>query len=205
MKLDERQITLDSIPGVGLTLAKAATTRKKKQREPASLPLAIFVNGVRADASKLAKFRSACGFAETPYLPLTYPHIMAFPLHLQMMLQPEFPFSPIGAVHIKNRIRQQRNIGVDEAMDVSVRLEKAVRVAKGHEITFVTQASIAGDRVWDGLSVMLVRSADTSVKQDKRTATEAQFSEVVTWKLPRRKGGNMPSHPVTTILSTCTL
>jgi acyl dehydratase len=188
MKLEERQITLDSIPGMGLTLAKAATTRKRKQLEPASSPLAIFVNGVRADASKLAKFRSVCGFSETPYLPLTYPHIMAFPLHLQMMLQPEFPFSPIGAVHIKNRIRQQRDIGIDEAMDVSVRLGETNRVAKGHEITFTTQASIEGERVWDGLSVMLVRSGDTGVKQEKRTATEAQYTDVVTWPVAANKG-----------------
>ena len=188
MKQDERQITLDSIPGMGMTLAKAATTRKKKQREPESLPLAIFVNGVRADASKLAKFRSVCGFPETLGLPLTYPHIMAFPLHLQMMLQPEFPFSPVGAVHIKNRIRQQREIGIDEVMDVSVRLGKTVRVAKGYEITFVTQARIDGELVWDGLSVMLVRSADTSVKQEKQTANEAQYTDVVTWQLAANKG-----------------
>lgn len=188
MKLNERRIVLDSIPNMGLTLARAATTRKKKHPEPQSLPLEIFVKRVRADTGKLARFRDVCDFAVTPYLPLTYPHIMAFPLHLQMMLEPEFPFSPLGAVHIKNRIRQQRDIYIDEAMDVTVRLGETVRAAKGYEVSFVTEVSIGGELVWDDLTVILVPSSDAGVKQNNRTAYEVQYPDSVSWHLAANKG-----------------
>ncbi len=188
MKVDERQIQLESIPGMGSTLLRAITTRKKKQREPKSLPLAIIVNGVRADAGKLAKYRAVCGFSRTTGLPLTYPHVMAFPLQLQMMMQPEFPFSPVGAVHLKNRIRQQRDIGIDETMDLSVRLGETVRVAKGHEVSFVTEVRIDGELVWDGLSVVLVPGGGTGGKQDKPAAKQTQYSESVSWQLAANKG-----------------
>ncbi len=188
MHTDERQILLESVPGMGVTLAKAATTRKKKQREPRTLPLVIGVNGVRADSGKLARYRAVCDFPQTESLPLSYPHIIAFPLHLLMMMQPEFPFSPVGAVHIRNRICQRRDIGVDEAMDFSVRLGEATRVEKGYEVSFLTEVSIDGERVWDELSVVLVRSGGTGVKQDKRAAEASTYSESVTWRLAGSKG-----------------
>ena len=74
-----RTIELTAIPGMPGMLARAATTRKKAQREPAFPPLVITAGGIRADTAKLAKFSRVCGFAASDELPLTYPHIMAFP------------------------------------------------------------------------------------------------------------------------------
>ncbi len=182
-----RGIRLESLPNVGLTLAQAVTTRKKKQRQPASSPLAIVVSSVRVNPRRLAKYQSVCGFPETDDVPLTYPHVMAFGLHLQLMIQPEFPFSPVGAVHIKNRIRQQRKIGIDEVMEMTVRLGETERVAKGHEVSFSTEVRIGGELVWDDVSVMLVLGGGTGVKEEKDAAQPAEFTEAVTWHLAANK------------------
>lgn len=187
MTTGERQILLESLPGIGVTLARAVTTRKKKQRQPQSLPLSIVVSSVRVDARKLAKYREVCGFSEVPGLPLTYPHVMAFGLHLQLMAQPEFPFSPVGAVHVRNRIRQRREIGVDEAMEITVRLGDTVRVAKGHEVSYVTEVRIDGEVVWDDLSVMLVLGGGTGAKQGKSTRQAIPYPDSVRWQLAANK------------------
>ena len=49
---------------------------------------------------------AASGVGDT--LPATYPHMLAFPLHLALMTDGSFPFPAIGLVHIYNRIVQHR-------------------------------------------------------------------------------------------------
>ncbi|NKC14438.1 MAG: hypothetical protein GKR94_20330 [Gammaproteobacteria bacterium] len=120
-------------------LFKVATTRKPPHKEPEFPPLKIVAAGIRIDSAKLAKFNSVCGFAQGATLPLPYPHIMAFALYMQMMLEPEFPFTPTAAVHVRNRISQKRAISVDEVLDFEVRLDGAQRVSKGCEISIITE------------------------------------------------------------------
>ena len=57
--------------------------------------------------------RSAASRARTP-LPLTYPHMLAFPLHMGIMTDGSFPFPAIGTVHLENSITQHRPIAVGE-------------------------------------------------------------------------------------------
>lgn len=196
-----RHIDLRSIPAMTTMLFKAATARKKKQREPRFLPLRISAKGIRADAARLAGFREICGFEPGDTLPLTYPHIMAFPMHLQLMLEPEFPYKPVGAVHIRNRIRQQRALRTEEVLDFEVHFGKAEQVAKGWEFSIITEVSSAGERVWDDLSVMLLRrggsggAADKSAAAHKNAAADRKdpgeappYRESARWQLAANAG-----------------
>lgn len=184
-----RIIELTSIPGMPGMLARAATARKKAQREPAFPPLVITASGIRADAAKLAKFSRVCGFAASDELPLTYPHIMAFPLHMQLMLEPEFPFTPMGAVHIRNRIQQRRPLQSGEALDFEVRLGGAERVAKGYEVSIDTEVSAGGELVWEDLSVMLIRRGGSGgEKADKPKTGTRQYRESLQWTLAANLG-----------------
>lgn len=189
MSHTSRHITLDSIPGMAGMLFKAATIRKKVQPEPDFQPLTVTARGIRADTKKLGKFRDVCGDSSSSTLPLTYPHIMAFALHMQLMLEPECPFTPMGAVHVRNRIRQQRAIRVGEVLDFEVRFGDAQRVSKGYELSIITEVSVAGEIVWDDLSVMLIRKGGTGEKKDSKPTTDApQYRESVQWQLAANKG-----------------
>lgn len=196
MTNDPREIHLDSIPSMGSMLLKAATSRKAKQSKPQFLPLTIRANGVTVDRVKLEKFRAVCDFDSNDTLPLTYPHIMAFPLHMQLMLAPEFPFSPVGSVHIRNRIRQQRAIGVNETLDFCVRMGSGERVDKGYEASVITEVRVAGELVWDDLSVLLIRRSSTDStaskdgaekKQKRRRADPISYTKSVNWQLASNK------------------
>jgi acyl dehydratase len=186
---NERLKKVAAIPTLGSMLLKAATIRKKKQPTPEFLPIAIAVDGVRVNARKLEKFCDICGFSNGDKLPLTYPHIMAFALQLQVMLEPEFPFAPMGAIHLRNRIRQQRALRAGELLDFKVRFDRAELVDKGYEVSFITEVRVAGELVWDDLSVILLRKGGGGGKRVKRTSVKnGEYGESLTWELAANKG-----------------
>src|SRR5690606_10825572 len=59
---------------------------------------------VTADRAALAEYARVCGFPVTDTLPVTYPHVLAFPLALALMTAPGFPLPAAGLVHVANRI-----------------------------------------------------------------------------------------------------
>ncbi len=85
--------------------------RRRDARRDADL------DGVRPTATRLAAYDRVCGFDLGNVLPPTYPHMLAFPLHLALMTDGGFPFAAIGLVHISNRIVQHRPIEAGEPLD----------------------------------------------------------------------------------------
>ena len=82
--------------------------------------LTLVLNDVAVDRDRLAAYDHVCGFSLRDSLPATYPHMLAFPLHLQLMTDPSFPFTPIGLVHIYNQITQHRPIAASEPLSLRV-------------------------------------------------------------------------------------
>jgi acyl dehydratase len=193
-----REIELDAIPSITRMLGSAAITRKAKQVTPQFLPIRISARAIRADAKRLAKFQDVCGFAATEQLPLPYPHIMAFALHLQLMLEPEFPLTPMGAVHIRNRIRQTRALTINDSMDFTVTLGESRQVPKGFEVDIITEVRVDNELVWDDLSTMLLRHGSSKAKEQTATKAQAQtksappeaptFDDSVSWQLAANMG-----------------
>src|SRR5882757_4599113 len=82
--------------------------------------LTLELADVAVDRDRLAQYDRVCGFSLRDTLPPTYPHMLAFPLHLALMTDGSFPFAAIGLVHIANRITQHRPIGGDERLSLRV-------------------------------------------------------------------------------------
>ena len=51
-----------------------------------------------------------CGFPRKDTVPLPYPHLLAFDLHMAIMSDPAFPYPAIGTVHLENTITAHRAI-----------------------------------------------------------------------------------------------
>jgi len=76
-----------------------------------SLPdLTLHRKDIAVDPGHVAAYAGVCGFAPSQTLPFTYPHMLAFPLHMAIMTDGSFPFPAIGTVHLGNRITQHRPI-----------------------------------------------------------------------------------------------
>ncbi len=118
--------------------------------------------GARIDADRLAAYNEVCGFGLRDEIPATYPHILAFPLHMALMTDGAFPFAPMGLVHVANRISQHRPIGSTETLDLTVRAENLRPHPKGRQFDIVSEASVDGEVVWRDVSTMLRRGGGGS-------------------------------------------
>jgi acyl dehydratase len=113
--------------------------------------------GVTADPEQVAAYAKVCGFALRDTLPPTYPHMLAFPLHMAVMSDGSFPFGAVGLVHVENEISQHRPIGLTEEMTIRVRPTKLQPHPKGKTFSLETEVLVDGEVVWESVSTMLRR------------------------------------------------
>jgi hypothetical protein len=112
---------------------------------------------VEVERGRLAHYNRVCGFRLRDELPPTFPHLLAFPLSMQIMTGGSFPFPVVGMVHIRNRITQDRPIRVDEPLDVRVRCEDLRPHDKGTQFDVVAEVEALGEPVWRSWSTYLHR------------------------------------------------
>ncbi|NMT63356.1 MaoC family dehydratase [Marinobacter orientalis] len=120
--------------------------------------------GVSTVNDNLGRYQKVCGFGPRTTVPITWPHILAFPLHLKLLTERAFPLPLLGLVHLRNHIIQHRPIGAGENLDITVRLEGQNTTPRGLEFDLVTEARAAGRLVWEETSTNLFRQPDKSSK-----------------------------------------
>jgi acyl dehydratase len=119
--------------------------------------LDLVLAGVKADPADVAAYARVCGFGLRDQLPPTYPHMLAFPLHMAVMSDGSFPFGAVGLVHVENSITQKRPIGLGEEMTIRVEPTKLQPHSKGKTFSLVTEVFVGGEIVWKSTSTMLRR------------------------------------------------
>jgi acyl dehydratase len=101
-----------------------------------------------------------CGFQVGADVPLTYPHMLAFPLQMRLMTDREFPLPAPGMVHLRNVISQRRALEVGEPLTLQVHAERLVAHPKGAQVDLVaTIDTTDGERSWHSRSTYFVRGA----------------------------------------------
>jgi acyl dehydratase len=140
------------------------------------------------DLTRLAAYVRVCGFGLRDTLPATYPHMLAFPLHLSLMTDPRFPFPAIGLVHIYNRITQHRPLRAAERFSLRVWAEPIQPHPRGRQVSLRTEARVGDELVWEEVSTNLRRGGgDESAPAPDVPASEG-LPAVATWKLPSDLG-----------------
>ncbi len=86
---------------------------------------------VGLSAAGIAAYGRACGFRREQGVPLSYPHVLAFPLHLMLLTRPSFPYPASGMVHLANRIRQHQRLHEGQALRLEVYAERWVAHPQG--------------------------------------------------------------------------
>ena len=142
---------LPSIPGVN----QLPGVRKDPDADPTSL--ALQRSGVRVDREHAAAYAGVCGFPDKDTVPLPYPHLLAFPLHMEAMTSPQFPYPAVGTVHLENSITAHRALHPGEVVDVAVRVSAPRPHAKGRVVDFLAEVSAGGEVVWESTSTYLRR------------------------------------------------
>jgi len=138
----------------------------------------------KADPRALQRYRRLCGFVDGPFLPPTYPQLMAGVLHIHMLTDPAFPLPVAGLVHVRNVIDQARPIGADHPLHFSCHLAPARQTAKGVEIDLVTVATVHGEAVWRSVITALARAAPQGGKATRDARPTAQAAAALCGDAP---------------------
>jgi acyl dehydratase len=119
--------------------------------------LTLLLREAPIDRRRLAAYGEVCGFRLDDTVPVTYPHILAFPLQLSLMTDPSFPFPAIGLVHIANRITQHRPVGPAEKLKLKVWATPIEDHPRGKQFSLRSEARVGDDLVWEEVSTNLRR------------------------------------------------
>jgi acyl dehydratase len=169
-----------------------------KIRPGSELPdLSLVRHDVPLDPRHVARYAEVCGFPRKDTLPLSYPHLLAFGLHMEIMTDGSFPFPAIGTVHLENSITQYRPIGLDEKLQVTARPDHLRPHPKGQVFDMLTTVHSRGDLVWEETSTFLRRGRGSDDAPGGSSFPEAP-SHGITWRLPgdlgRRYAGVSGDH-----------
>ncbi|PLC44029.1 hypothetical protein C0Q88_04815 [Ralstonia pickettii] len=153
MTATQTLVTEPPSPGA---LAWRALLSQRKGRRGGPLPRHTLVRQeVPLDAEHIAQYAAVCGFSPAHGVPMTYPHLLGFPLQLMLMTESAFPYPVIGLVHLCNTIRQHQRLQAGERVRVEVRPRRLFQHARGQAFAIETAIVKAGAVAWESLSTYL--------------------------------------------------
>ena len=157
--------TLDRTPSLAPLLTRGALLSPFKKaaltrpRPDAGLPSTrLVLPDVRIDLARLAAYERVCGFpVGDDSLPLTYPHVLGFPLTMLMMTDRSFPLPLLGLVHTSVEIVRRRPLPATGAYELSVYVDQLTPHRRGTEASVQTEVREGGELVWESRSTYLAR------------------------------------------------
>ena len=175
---------LERAPGTVALLAKAAlgVLPGVRRRGGTELPdTELVLPGITVDAGHLAAYARVCGFGVRDELPLTYPHVLAFPLALRLMTDGSFPFPMIGLVHVHNAITRHRPLLVTDRFGLRVRCADLRPHDRGTQFDVIHEATVDGEVVWRDVSTYLRRGGTASHRTQPQETGAAPATAV--WRV----------------------
>jgi acyl dehydratase len=148
--------------------------------------LALTRTDVAVDPDRLAAYDRVCGFDLSDTLPPTYPHMLAFPMHLRLITDGRFPLAAMGLVHIANAITLHRPIGLAERLALRVWATPLEPHPRGRQFTIRTEARVGDELVWEEYSTNLSRgrggSRDGGAAHDEPPSSK-DLPATATWRI----------------------
>jgi acyl dehydratase len=146
--------------------------------------LTLTLDDVAVDRDRLAAYDRVCGFQLRDTVPATYPHMLAFPLHLALMTDSRFPFGAIGLVHIYNRITQHRPIDAGELLSLRVWCGQIEPHPRGRQFSIHSEARAGEELVWQEVSTNLRRGAPNDDASAPGVESAEELPAAAVWRLP---------------------
>ena len=144
---------------------------------------------VAVDSDRLAAYDRVCGFDLSDALPPTYPHMLAFPMHLALITDDAFPLAVMGLVHIADSITVHRPLRTCERLSLRVWASPLESHPRGRQFTVRTEARVGEELVWEESSTNLSRgkapadSARAGTPSPEIPAT-GDLPATATWRCP---------------------
>ncbi|MEV7131195.1 MaoC/PaaZ C-terminal domain-containing protein [Streptomyces sp. NPDC093260] len=180
---------LSRSPALGPLLVRGALRSPFKRPHPrAPYPRTrLTLPSLRVDPERLAAYERVCGFpAGAGVLPVTYPHLLGFPLAMRLMSRADFPLPLLGLVHTSIDVTRHTALPATGAYDLTVHIAGLTPHRRGTEAVVVTELREGGAVVWASTSTYLARHrTDGTASGPAGSADERRESlpEVDRWRL----------------------
>jgi acyl dehydratase len=148
-------------------------------------------SGLTVDPAQLADHSTVCGSPLTGVLPVTFPHLLAFPLQTALMTDRAFPLALPGLVHVRQQISVARPIAAAEPLDVEVWAERLATHRRGATVDLCAAVSAGGAEVWRGRSTYLARGAtapEGAAESDVDVPVVVPDRTSARWRVPADAG-----------------
>ncbi|WP_394433243.1 MaoC family dehydratase [Streptomyces sp. SGAir0957] len=155
-----RTLTLSSLPSLVPLMARGALLSPlKRPRTDAEVPgTRLVLPGLPIAQAHLAAYERVCAFPTgRAELPVTYPHVLAFPAAMRLMSERAFPLPLLGLVHTSIDITQRRGLSAGETYELTVYGEGLRPHRRGTEAVMRTELRSGGELVWESTSTYLAR------------------------------------------------
>lgn len=175
-----RSRNLHSMPSTAWQMLLGATANRKPHLDEGECfpDLHLRVQNVVSDSDRLNRYRRACRFENRDYLPVTFPQIMAMPLHTALVAHPDFPLQVLGLIHLRNEIIQHRQIGPGETLNIEVRNTQHRELDSGQEFDLCTDVYAGEELVWESVSTVLARIRRPGKKAPRERQQEIEPEEI---------------------------
>ncbi|MFG3517337.1 MaoC family dehydratase [Streptomyces bobili] len=179
---------LSASPALGPLLARGALLSPFKRPRPGATFSGgrLVLPGLRVDLARLAAYERVCGFPTgDDALPITYPHVLGFPLAMRIMSGREFPLPLLGLVHTSISLTRHRPLpATGTTYELAVHVDRLVPHRRGTAAVVVTELREAGEVVWESESRYLARHrTDGEVPEPAPGSGEPPLPVVDEWRL----------------------
>lgn len=155
---DVRHLNLARLPSVLATYPWVVFTRRPPVETVADpREFVATVRGVRLERRAVARYAAMCGFGTAGAVPVTFPHVLAMPLHLKIFAQSDFELRPMGLIHLSNTIEGLEPLVAGMTLDVVVSARNYQRTDAGLVFDMATEITADGRAVWRETCVFLSR------------------------------------------------
>ena len=152
------------------------------------LPQRALRREVVLEAEAVGAYARLCGFSSEQGVPITAPHVLAFPLQMRLMLAADFPYPAVGLVHLHNRIRQHARLNLGDPLTLTARAGRFLAHDKGQAFTLETTAARDGATVWEGVSLYLRLGRPGQGDPAPVLSGDEADRRIETWTLPADLG-----------------
>lgn len=145
-------------------------------------------NDVLVARDDVERYAAVCGFPNRDVAPVPYLHMLAFPLHMQLMTDAKFPFPAIGSVHLENTITQHRPVAIGETVSLSLRADNLRASTKGRAWDMNVTGTVGDEVVWESVSTYLRVGGGDKENGDPGMSLAGIDAKGPVWSVPESIG-----------------
>jgi len=152
-----KHLYLKRRPSATGTLLKGFLAGKHRIKKSRKLPqLGAIWNDVTVKPTEVKAFKKICDLKESETLPLLFPFTLLYPINLRILSQKEAKIPMFKMLTVRNSTLIQREIRIDETLDITSQITGQVFYEKGTEFYMESMLFSNDQVVWQNTSAFYI-------------------------------------------------